>query len=32
MTEQEIIEMANKALAEEFELDIEQMKPETNFY
>lgn len=32
MTDQEIIERANKALAEEFELDLEQMQPETNFY
>ena len=31
MTDQEIVEKANAALAEEFELDIEQMLPETLF-
>ncbi len=31
MTEQEIIEKANAALAEEFELDVEAMRPEALF-
>lgn len=31
MTDQEIVERANAALAEEFELDIEKMLPETVF-
>ena len=31
MTDQEIIERANAALAEEFELDVEKMRPEAVF-
>lgn len=32
MTEQEIIAVANAALAEEFELDISELVPEASFY
>ncbi|SIN80645.1 acyl carrier protein [Halodesulfovibrio marinisediminis] len=31
MTEKEVIEIANAALAEEFELEMEQMVPEARF-
>ncbi len=31
MTDQEIIDRANAALAEEFELDVEKMRPEAVF-
>ena len=31
MTETEVITLANEALAEEFELDIEKMTPEASF-
>lgn len=32
MTEQEIIDIVNNALAEEFELEAEDMQPEANIY
>ena len=32
MTEQEIIELINTSLAEEFELDAADMKPDANIY
>ena len=32
MTEQEIIELINTSLAEEFELDLADMTPEANLY
>lgn len=32
MTEQEIVELVNSSLAEEFELDLEQMTPEAHLY
>ena len=32
MTEQEIIELSNESLAEEFELDLADMTPEANLY
>lgn len=32
MTEQEIVELVNTSLAEEFELDPEQMTPEAHLY
>lgn len=32
MTEKEVIEIANVALAEEFELEMEQMVPEARFH
>lgn len=32
MTDQEIIDLINTSLAEEFELDLEEMTPEANIY
>ena len=32
MTDQEIIEQINSSLAEEFEFDLEEMKPETTLF
>ncbi len=32
MTDREIIELCDKTLAEEFELDRARLKPETNFF
>jgi len=32
MTDQEIIDVINKSLAEEFELDLEKMVPEAHLY
>jgi len=32
MTEQEIVELINSSLAEEFELDLADMAPEANLY
>lgn len=32
MTQQEIIEIVNNSLAEEFELELEDMKPEAHLY
>ncbi len=32
MTDREIIDLCNKTLAEEFELDIAALTPETNFF
>lgn len=32
MTDQEVVDIVNKALAEEFELDEEDMKPEAHLY
>lgn len=32
MTEQEVIELINSSLAEEFELDLADMTPEANIY
>ena len=31
MTETEVVQLANEALAEEFELDVEQFTPEASF-
>ena len=32
MTDQEVIDLINRSLAEEFELDLEKMVPEANLY